>query len=146
MDQKNCWPKWVHHNVLIYKSVPWLRNAICPHLVELEGIQEIKFHFQSPFLRDNKQIFQSQRNNKPRIPVWAVGSITQTALAIHSQFVPTRRFPFQHLWIANKTLRNRAEQTYLVPCWKCHYFLCYCTSFSALKTWDKILPVLQAGN
>lgn len=60
-DQVNCWLKPVHHNIPIYKSVHLLRNAICPHLFELpQGIQELKFHFRSHFLRDNKQIHQSQ--------------------------------------------------------------------------------------
>lgn len=57
----------------------------------------------------------------------------------------TRKFPCWHLWTVNKILWNPVKQTYLVPCWKCRYFLCYCTSFSALKTWDKIPPVFGSG-
>lgn len=35
MDQVTCWFKPVYHNIPIYRSVHWLRNAICPHLFEL---------------------------------------------------------------------------------------------------------------
>lgn len=29
---------------------------------------------------------------------------------------------------------EKLSKAKLVPCWKCHDFQCYCTSFSALKT------------
>lgn len=130
MDQVSCWFKHVHHDTPTYKSVHWLRNAICPHLFELSwGIEELKIPFWNYFLQDNKQIHEA------KMSFW---SLYWGRCGNPCAFYAYRKFSipvFANVRRHCKTERSKSENATA--------FCATRISSSALRTRDMMLPVLQ---